>query len=119
MRLKQITEHSILIFFKLAQPLNDGDVKSNPGFTQMINLVNFHTTIQRKLKFLKEKIPNKCDLGENINVNIASDPKTQNVFFFNTTQPFSLNIIKPWSVTWPSFKDSLQKLEFEVNNYLN
>ena len=76
MRFKQITEHSILIFFKLAQPLNDGDVKSNPGFTQMINLVNFHTTIQRKLKFLKEKIPNKCDLGENINVNIASDPKT-------------------------------------------
>ena len=37
------------------------------------------------------------DLAEN-NVNVASNPKIQNCFF-NTIQPVSLGIIKPWSVT--------------------
>ena len=35
------------------------------------------------------------------------------VFFFNTTQPVSLEIIKPWSVTYPSTLKSLQKIELE------
>ena len=39
--------------------------------------------------------------------------------FFNTIQPVSLDIIKPWSVTCPSTPESLQKLEFEVNNDVN
>ena len=41
------------------------------------------------------------------------------VFFFNTIQPVSLDIIKPWSVTCPGTLESLQKLEFEVNNDIN
>ena len=59
----------------------------------------------------------KCDLTEN-KVNVASDPKLQNCFF-NNIQPVSLDIIKPWSVTCPSTLESLQKLEFEVNNDIN
>ena len=39
--------------------------------------------------------------------------------FFNTVQRISLDIIKPWSVTCPSTLESLQKLEFEVNNDVN
>ena len=39
--------------------------------------------------------------------------------FFNTIQPVSLDIIKPWSVTCPSTLESLEKLEFEVNSDLN
>ena len=31
----------------------------------------------------------------------------------------SLDIIKPWSVTCPSTVESLQKLEFQVNNDIN
>ena len=59
----------------------------------------------------------KCDLTEN-KVNVASDPKLQNCFF-NNIQPVSLDIIKLWSVTYPSTLESLQKLEFEVNNDIN
>ena len=33
------------------------------------------------------------------------------VFFFNTIQPVSLEIIKTWSVTYPRTLESLQKLE--------
>ena len=39
--------------------------------------------------------------------------------FFNTVQPIRFDIIKPWSVTCLSTLESLQKLEFEVNNDLN
>ena len=42
----------------------------------------------------------KCDVTE-YKVNVASDPKVENCFF-NTIQPVSLDIIKPWSVTCPS-----------------
>ena len=59
----------------------------------------------------------KCDLSEN-NVNVASGPKVQNCFF-NTIQQVSLDIITPWSVTCPSTVESLQKLEFDVNNDIN
>ena len=52
------------------------------------------------------------------NVNVASGPKVQN-YFWNKIQPVSLDIIKPWSVTCPSTAESLQKLEFEVNNDIN
>ena len=56
----------------------------------------------------------KCDLSEN-NVNVASDPKVQKVFF-NTIEPVSLNI-KPCSVTCCSTLESLQNLEFDdINN---
>ena len=53
--------------------------------------------------------PEKCNLGENININVASDPVVQKSFF-STVQPVSLNTIKPWSVTCPSTFESLQKL---------
>ena len=59
----------------------------------------------------------KCELSEN-NVNVASDPKTQNCFF-NTIQTVNLDIINPWSVTFSSTLDSSQMLEFEVNNDIN
>ena len=59
----------------------------------------------------------QCYLTES-KVNVASDLKVQN-WFFNTIQPVSLDIIKPWSVTCPGTLDSLQKLEFEVNNDVN
>ena len=36
--------------------------------------------------------------------------------FFYTIQSVSLDIVKPWSVTCPSTRESLQKLEFKVNN---
>ena len=62
-------------------------------------------------------VSKKCDLSEN-NVNVASDPKTQNSFF-NTIQLVSLDLIKLWSVTCPSTLESLQKMEFEVNNDIN
>ena len=59
----------------------------------------------------------KCDLTEN-KVNFVSDLKVQNCFF-NTIQPVSLDIIKPWSATCPSTLESLQKLKLEVNNDVN
>ena len=59
----------------------------------------------------------KGDVTEN-KVNVASDPKVQN-YFFNAIQPVNLDIIKPWSITCPSTLESLQKLEFEVNNDIN
>ena len=79
-------------------------------------IVNLQLGAQRKLKCLKEQ-PKKCNLTEN-KVNVASDSKVQNCFF-NTIQPVSLDIIKPWSVTCPSTLESLQKLEFEVDNDVN
>ena len=51
-------------------------------------------------------------------VSVAIDPKVQN-YFFNTIQPVSLDIFKPWSVTCPSTLESLQKLEVEINNDIN
>ena len=51
-------------------------------------------------------------------VSVAIDPKVQN-YFFNTIQPVSLEIFKPWSVTCPSTLESLQKLEVEINNDIN
>ena len=59
----------------------------------------------------------KGDVIEN-KVNVASNPKVQNCFF-NIIQPVSFDIIKQWSVTWPSTQESLQKLEFEVNKDIN
>ena len=59
----------------------------------------------------------KFDLSEN-NVNVASDPRVQNCFF-NTIQPVGLDIIKPWSVSFPNILESLQKVEFKINNDIN
>ena len=70
---------------------------------------------QRKLKCWKEQ-ERKCDPTEN-NINVASGPNYN--FFFNTIQAVSLDIIKSWSVTCLSTLESLQKLEFEVNNDVN
>ena len=66
---------------------------------------------------MSKETAKKFDLSEN-NVNVASGPKVQNIFF-NTIQPVSLDIIKPWSVTCPSTVESLQTLEFEVKNDIN
>ena len=62
-------------------------------------------------------VSKKCDLSEN-NVSVASDPNAQNSFF-NTIQLVSLDLIKLWSVTCPSTLESLQEMEFEVNNDIN
>ena len=53
---------------------------------------------------MSKETAKKFDLSEN-NVNVASGPKVQNVFF-NTIQPVSLDIIKSWSVTCPSTVES-------------
>ena len=103
-----------LNFLKLKQLLIDDDVESNPGPTQ--NDCKSPVGHPKKIKVFKGTA-RKCDLTEN-KVNVASDPKVQNCFF-NTIQPVSLDIIKPWSVTCPSTLESLQKLEFEVNNDIN
>ena len=52
--------------------------------------------------------------SEKITFNVVSGPKVQNIFF-NAVQPVRLNIIKPWSVTCPDTKESLQKMQFGVN----
>ena len=70
---------------------------------------------QRKLKPLKEQ-ERKCGPTEN-KINVASGPNYN--CFFNTIQPVSLDIVKSWSVTCLSTLESLQKLEFEVNNDVN
>ena len=59
----------------------------------------------------------KCDLSEN-NVNVASDLRVQNCFF-DTIQPVSVDIIKPWSVTSPNTLESLRKVKFKINNDIN
>ena len=70
----------------------------------------------KKIKVFKGTAK-KFDLIEN-KINVASDPKVQNCFF-NTIQPVSLDIIKPWSVTCPNTLESLQKLEYEINDDVN
>ena len=72
-------------------------------------IVNLQLSSQKKIKVFKGAAK-KSDLSEN-NV----DPKIQN-YFFSTVEPVSLGIIKPWPLTCPSTLESLQKLEFEVNN---
>ena len=71
---------------KLAQLLIDGDVESNPWPTQ--NDFKFPRGRPNKIRVFKgtEK---KFDLSEDINVNVASYPKVQNVFFQykTTSQP--------------------------------
>ena len=102
-----------LDFLKLKQLLTDGDVESNPGPTQ--NDCKSPVGRPNKIKVFKGTAE-KCDLTEN-KVNVASDPKVH--CFFSTIQPVSLDIIKPWSVTCPRTLESLQKLEFELNNDVN
>ena len=96
-----------LNFLKLKQLLIDGDIESNPGPTQ--NDCKSSVGRPKKIKLFTGSAK-KCD--------VASDPKIQNCFF-NAIQPVSLDIIKPWSVSCPSTLESLQKLEFEVNNDIN
>ena len=102
-----------LNFLKL-KLLLDSDVESNPGPTQ--NDCKYPVGHPKKIKVFKGTAK-KFDLTE-IKVNVASDLKVQNCFV-NTIQPVSLDIIKPRSVTCPSTLESLQKLEFEVNNDVN
>ena len=94
-------------FLELKQLVIDGDIGSNPGPTQ--NDCKSSVGHPKKIKLFKGSAK-KCD--------DASDPKIQNCFF-NTIQPVSLDIIKPWSVSCPSTLESLQRLEFEVNNDIN
>ena len=83
-----------LNFLKLKQLLIDGDIESNAWPTK--NDCKSPVGWPKKIKVFKVTTK-KCDLSEN-NINVASDPKVQNCFF-NTIQPVSLEIIKPWSVT--------------------
>ena len=103
-----------LYFLKLKQLLINGEIESNPWPTQ--NDCKSPVGLPKKIKVFKGTAK-KCDLSEN-NVNVASGPKIQNCFF-NTIQPVSLDIIKPWSVTCPGTEESSHKLEFEVNNDIN
>ena len=61
-------------------------------------IVNLHVDVQKKKKKKKERVfkgrAKKFDYSENINVNSASYPNLQNVFF-NAIQLVSLNNIKP------------------------
>ena len=104
-----------LDFLKLTQLLIDGDIESNLGRTQ--NDCKSPHGHPKKIKVFKGT-PTKFNPSENSNVNVASYPKVQNVFF-NTIQPLSLNNIKPWSVTCPRTAESLQNMKFEVNNDIN
>ena len=61
--------------------------------------------IKRKSKYLKEQ-QKKCNLTKS-NVN------------FNTIQPVSLDIIKPWSFTCPSTLVSLQKVNNDINSKIS
>ena len=61
-----------LNFLKLAQPLIDGDVESNPGPTQ--NDCKSPHGCPKKIRVFKGTTK-KFDLSENINVNIASYSK--------------------------------------------
>ena len=79
---------------------------------------DLHVDVQKKTKVFKG-IPKKFDLSKNNNVNAASSPKVQNVFFFNTIQPLGLKNIQQWSVTCPSTLESLQIVKFEVINDIN
>ena len=92
-----------LNFLKLKQGPTQNDFKSPVG-------------CPKKIKVFKGTAK-KCDLTEN-KVNVGIDAKVQNCFF-NTIQPVSLGIIKPWSVTCPNTLESLQTLEFEVNSDVN
>ena len=66
--------------------------QSNPGPTQN----DFKSPVwhPKRTKVIKGAAK-KCDLTKN-NINVVSDPKAQSSFF-NTIQPASLDIIKPWS----------------------
>ena len=101
-------------FLKLKQLFKDDDIESNPGPIQ--NDCKSAVGHPKKVKVFKGTAK-KSDFGKN-NVNIASDSKVQKGFL-NTIESVSLDIIKPWSVTCPSTLESLQKLEFEVNNDIN
>ena len=103
-----------LNFLKVKQLLIDCDIESNPVPSQ--NDCKSPVGCPKKIKVFKGT-GKKCDLSEN-NVNVASGPKVQKIFF-NAIQPVSLDFIKPWSVICPSTLESLQKLEFEVNNDIN
>ena len=70
----------------------DGDVESNPGTTQ--NDCKSPCGRPKKKKRVFKGRAKKFDYSENINVNSASYPNVQNVFF-NAIQPVSLNNIKP------------------------
>ena len=99
---------------KLKQFVIAGDIESNPGPSQ--NHCKSPVGCPKKIKAFKGTAK-ECDLTEN-NVNIAGGPKVQTCFF-NSVQPVSLDIIKPWWVTCPTALESLPKLEFEVNNDIN
>ena len=80
-----------LNFLKLKQLLIDGDIESNPGPTQ--NDCKSSVGCTKKIKVFKGTAK-KCDVTEN-KVNVASNLKIQNCFFFNTIHSVSLDIIKP------------------------
>ena len=83
------------------------------GLQKMI--VNLQLVAQRKLKCLKEQQKSLILVKTMLMMLLVE----RYDFFFNTSQPVSLDIIKPWSVTCPSTVESLQKLGFEVKNDIN
>ena len=90
-----------LNFLKLKQLLLHSGIESNPGPTQN----DCKSSVGR---------PEKTRL-----ILLLIQKYRIFFFFFNTIQPVSLDIINPWSVTCPRTLESLQKLEFEVNNDIN
>ena len=90
-----------LNFLKLVQLRTDSG-ESNPEPRQ--NDCKSPCGLLKKINVF-QGIPKKFDISENSNVNVASCPKVQNVFF-NTIQSFIPNNIKPCSVTYPSTLDS-------------
>ena len=103
-----------LNFLKLAQ-LMDGDIESNAAALQN-DFKSPHGWPKKNKVFTGTA--KKCDLSEKVTFNVVSVPNVQNVFF-NAIQSVSLNIIKPWSVTYPCIIDSFQKMQYEVNYTIN
>ena len=85
-----------LRFPKLKQLPTDADIESNSGPAQ--SDCKSPVGCPKKIKVFKGTAK-KCDHEDSVNVASASGTK----LFFNTIQPVSLDIIKPWTVTCPSW----------------
>lgn len=71
----------ILNVLQLTCLLIDDDIESNPGPMQNYKSCKSPCGRPEKIKVFKG-MPKNYNLSEKINVNIASGPKLQNVFFF-------------------------------------
>ena len=100
-----------LCFLKLKQ-LIDVDIEPNPGPSQ--NEYKSPVGCPKKMKAFKGTVKKLILVKTMLILLVVQRCKT---VLFNTIQPASLDIMNPWSVTFPSTLESLQKFKFEVNKY--